>query len=168
MAPRQRDPPPAPSILSNVLSFVSHEIESFVATAIGVSDNKVSVLRTSILERERRRDPFQVQPVPQASSSRVKLDDELDEDEIRGKRRAAKKKRAHSSVGEYELEKPRRRRLPRSESDSDSDLPSRRRTVKKKFPPPRSSTPQLDGTDGSDRGSSNAPLVRVRVVEIVV
>ncbi|KAI0926275.1 hypothetical protein AcW1_008487 [Taiwanofungus camphoratus] len=134
MAPRQRDPPPAPSILSNVLSFVSHEIESFVATAIGVSDNKV-------------------QPVPQASSSRVKLDDELDEDEIRGKRRAAKKKRAHSSVGEYELEKPRRRRLPRSESDSDSDLPSRRRTVKKKFPPPRSSTPQLDGTDGSDRGS---------------
>ncbi|TFY58452.1 hypothetical protein EVJ58_g6410 [Rhodofomes roseus] len=138
MAPRQREPLPEPSsgpgILSNVLSFVTREIESFVTTAVG--GNEVQV-------EERTR--------PRASTSRVKLDGDVT------KKRRRRKDSAHRLVqSEVEYEEgvpadagPSRRRSHRP-VDSDPETPRTRRPRKKTPSGPTSPSPTPARTRAAD------------------
>ncbi|KAF9818776.1 hypothetical protein IEO21_02556 [Rhodonia placenta] len=135
MAPsKPRDPSPPAGFLSNVFGFVSRELESFVTTAVGGDAT--------------------VQTHPQASTSRVTLDDVQKE--------PPRRKRVRMAEGVKDLEGgPRRRRPARDESESDGasggPLTPPRRSKKSRIPPARTSpspTPARGRVQaGNDEGS---------------
>ncbi|KZT06023.1 uncharacterized protein LAESUDRAFT_759566 [Laetiporus sulphureus 93-53] len=141
MAARQRDPQPAPSsgILSNVFSFVTREIESFVTTAKGGSN-------------------VQVQARPQPSTSRVKLDDAPVVEENKARQEEGKRKRVARKVsgGEGDGERS-RQRADSSERDSNTEVPPRRHIHKKKSGSTKGTSTPATGGGGSGEGSGSRP-----------
>ncbi|GBE88507.1 hypothetical protein SCP_1303230 [Sparassis crispa] len=145
MGPPPRDTsPPAPGILSNVLSFVSREFESFVHTATGAEPKpKVRPLPLPLLIACTT-DVLNPQAVPRTKHD---ADQERPADARKSKSRSRSDARRRSPRDRSRAESRRRRSASRSRrrsssashADSESESPApRRRTRSHRSPPPRS------------------------------
>ncbi|KAI0636197.1 hypothetical protein C8Q77DRAFT_1208038 [Trametes polyzona] len=154
MAPRTRDPPPAPGLLASAFSFVTREIESFVTAATGGEVQPKN----------------QEEAQPQASSSRVTLDgrrrtrdEEKDRDRERERERERKGKRVRkrSEVdGERARTKRRVRREPQVQHESDDERDRALRAMKKKMQPlapQRSRSSEREAADDEDDEPAISP-----------